>query len=233
VQQLRAQLKRAEQKLDILKSLGHLWPANLVSTYRYIAQRQRHLSVRQFCQVLRVSASSYYAWQRRQAPAPEPAWQVAVRAEFRWHSARYGTRRLRAELQAQGHLVSRPLAHPVGVGGGRPTGPTAALVRAPHYRLQPERAGRPQSLAGPAGAYRPEPNLGGQHHLLAQTGRRLALSGHLARLVLAQSGGLRRTRIHARSPGQRGATSGSGGAPTSRWSDSALRPRQAVFGYQL
>jgi putative transposase len=38
---------------------------------------------------------------------PEPAWQVAVRAEFKWHSARYGTRRLRAELQAQGHVVGR------------------------------------------------------------------------------------------------------------------------------
>lgn len=30
---------------------------------------------------------------------------MAVRAEFKWHSARYGTRRLRAELHAQGHCV--------------------------------------------------------------------------------------------------------------------------------
>jgi putative transposase len=78
-----------------------------VSTYRYIAQRQAHLPVRQLCQTLRVSASAYYAWQRRQAPAPEPAWQVAVRAQFNWHSARYGTRRLRAELHAQGYRVGR------------------------------------------------------------------------------------------------------------------------------
>ena len=63
--------------------------------------------MRPLCQVLRVAPSTYYAWQRRQAPAPEPAWQVAVRAEFKWHCARYGTRRLRAELHAQGYRVGR------------------------------------------------------------------------------------------------------------------------------
>jgi putative transposase len=30
-----------------------------------------------------------------------------VRTEFNWHSVRYGTRRLRAELHAQGNRVSR------------------------------------------------------------------------------------------------------------------------------
>ena len=78
-----------------------------MTTYRYIAQRQAQVPVRQLCQTLRVSASAYYAWQRRQLPAPEPAWQVAVRTEFRWHVSRYGTRRLRAELHAQGYPVGR------------------------------------------------------------------------------------------------------------------------------
>jgi len=78
-----------------------------VSTYRYIAQQQRRVPVRQLCQVLRVSASAYYTWQRQQAPAPAPAWQVVMRAQFNWHSARYGTRRLRAELHAQGYQVGR------------------------------------------------------------------------------------------------------------------------------
>jgi hypothetical protein len=63
--------------------------------------------VRQLCQTLRVSASAYYAWQRRQLPASRSAWQVAIRAEFRWHVARYGTRRLRAELYAKGYPVGR------------------------------------------------------------------------------------------------------------------------------
>ena len=78
-----------------------------MSPYRYIAQRQAQVPVRQLCQTLHVSASAYYAWQRQQLPAPEPAWQVAVRAAFTWHSARYGTRRLRAELYAQGYPVGR------------------------------------------------------------------------------------------------------------------------------
>nr|WP_243900466.1 IS3 family transposase [Hymenobacter defluvii] len=40
-------------------------------------------------------------------PVAEPAWQVAVREAFADHSQRYGTRRLRAEVQAQGHAVGR------------------------------------------------------------------------------------------------------------------------------
>ncbi|WP_375418105.1 IS3 family transposase [uncultured Hymenobacter sp.] len=32
---------------------------------------------------------------------------MTVRNVFKWHSARYGTHRLRAELRAQGHLVGR------------------------------------------------------------------------------------------------------------------------------
>jgi len=42
-----------------------------------------------------------------QRPVAEPAWQVAVRAAFDHHAQRYGTRRLRAEVQAQGHRVGR------------------------------------------------------------------------------------------------------------------------------
>jgi len=58
--------------------------------------------------VLRVAPAAYYAWQRRQqAPPVEPAWQVAVREAFSRHSQRYSTRRLRAEVQAEGHVVGR------------------------------------------------------------------------------------------------------------------------------
>jgi putative transposase len=77
-----------------------------VSTYQHIAQQRAQVPVRQLCQVLRVAPAAYYAWQRRrQLPPVEPAWQVAVREAFGHHSQRYGTRRLRAEVQAQGHLV--------------------------------------------------------------------------------------------------------------------------------
>ena len=79
-----------------------------MSTYCYIAQRASQAPVRQLCQVLRVAPAAYYAWQRRQqAPLVEPAWQVAVREAFSWHSQRYGTRRLRAEVQAEGYVVGR------------------------------------------------------------------------------------------------------------------------------
>lgn len=37
----------------------------------------------------------------------EPAWQVAVRQAFEHHNQRYDTRRVRAKVQAQGHLVGR------------------------------------------------------------------------------------------------------------------------------
>ena len=72
-----------------------------MSTYRYIAQCQVRVPVRQLCRVLHIAPSAYYAWHRQQGqPVPEPAWQVAVRQAFLRHSQRYGTRRLRAEVQA-------------------------------------------------------------------------------------------------------------------------------------
>ena len=99
---LRARLKRAEQELDILeKNLGRLRPADPVSASRHFARRAAHVPVRRLCQVLRVAPTAYYAWLgRRQQPTAQPAWQVAVRDAFAFHSQRYGTRRLRAEVQA-------------------------------------------------------------------------------------------------------------------------------------
>ena len=141
-----------------------------MSTYRYIAQRRDQVPVRQLCQVLRAAPSAYYAWQRRQAPALEPAWQVAVRAQFNWHSARYGTRRLRTELLAQGYRVGRwRIRRALAAAGLRAlTGydPATPLFCAPHHRLRPERTGRPKPIAGPARAHGPQPGLGRRHHLL-------------------------------------------------------------------
>ena len=79
-----------------------------MSLYQHIARRRRQVPVRQLCRVLHVAPSAYYAWQQQvQAPALEPAWQGAVRAAFQRHGRRYGTRRLRAEVQALGHAVGR------------------------------------------------------------------------------------------------------------------------------
>ena len=79
-----------------------------MSAYQHIAQRAAHVPVRPLCQALRVAPAAYYAWHRQQGcPNSEPDWQVAVREAFAYHSQRYGTRRLRAEVRAEGHAVGR------------------------------------------------------------------------------------------------------------------------------
>ena len=58
------------------------------------------------CHLLAVSPTGYYQWQQR--PARSTAvWQEAAQAAFTRHARRYGTRRLRAELRAEGHAVRR------------------------------------------------------------------------------------------------------------------------------
>ncbi len=56
--------------------------------------------------MLDVSRSGYYQWQAAPVP-PAPAWQPAAQQTFTRHAGRYGTRRLRAELRAEGHRVGR------------------------------------------------------------------------------------------------------------------------------
>ncbi|RSK38453.1 transposase [Hymenobacter perfusus] len=118
-----------------------------------------------------------------------------MRHAFARHSQRYGTRRLRAEVQAEGHCMGRwRIRRVLKVHGQRPA---AALVRAPHHRFGPGRAGRPQPFVGPTGPHRPQPfvgptgphrpqpGLGGRHHVLAPPRRRLALPSRVARPLLA------------------------------------------------
>ena len=79
--------------------------------FAFIALHAACWPVQQQCQVLRVSASGYYAWRKRQpAAAAEPtplAWQVAAQRVFTTHAGRYGQRRLRAQLRREGHAVGR------------------------------------------------------------------------------------------------------------------------------
>ena len=78
-------------------------------SYPFIDQQRVRYPVGLLCQVLRVTASRYYAWRKQVAAASAPpapaAWELALEQTFTHHKKRYGTRRLRVELQAQGHRV--------------------------------------------------------------------------------------------------------------------------------
>ena len=74
--------------------------------YAFIAACTEPWPVQLLCQVLGVSPAGYYQWRHQRAAAPAP-WQAAAQEAFTRHARRYGTRRLRAELRAEGHAVGR------------------------------------------------------------------------------------------------------------------------------
>ena len=77
-----------------------------MSRYQFIEQVAVTEPVQVLCRVLEVSAAGYYQWRSR-AARPLPSWEPAAKAAFSRHAQRYGTRRLRAELRAEGHAVGR------------------------------------------------------------------------------------------------------------------------------
>jgi len=77
-----------------------------MSRYQFIEQVATTEPVQVLCRVLAVSVAGYYQWRSR-AARPTPAWEPAASAAFSRHAQRYGTRRLRAELRAEGHAVGR------------------------------------------------------------------------------------------------------------------------------
>ncbi|WP_375433857.1 IS3 family transposase [uncultured Hymenobacter sp.] len=77
-----------------------------MSRYHFIEQVAAAEPVQVLCRVLEVSVAGYYQWRSR-AARPLPSWEPAATAAFSRHAQRYGTRRLRAELRAEGHAVGR------------------------------------------------------------------------------------------------------------------------------
>ena len=77
-----------------------------MSRYTFIHACVEPWPVRVLCRLLAVSSAGYYQWRGRSAP-PVAAWQPAAQAAFTRHARRYGTRRLRAELRAEGYAVGR------------------------------------------------------------------------------------------------------------------------------
>lgn len=85
-----------------------------MSTYRFIAAQTTAYPVYRLCHVLAAATSSYYAWQKSQtvlaadaATAKSETWEQALTRIFAAHKGRYGARRLRADLQAEGYAVGR------------------------------------------------------------------------------------------------------------------------------
>ena len=77
-----------------------------MSRYQFIDQLAITEPIQVLCRVLQVSPAGYYQWVRRPGKSAT-AWQAAAAAAFHRHAHRYGTRRLRAELRAEGHTVGR------------------------------------------------------------------------------------------------------------------------------
>jgi transposase InsO family protein len=77
-----------------------------MSRYQFIEQAAAAEPVQVLCRVLAVSVAGYYQWRSRPA-RPIPVWEPAATAAFSRHAQRYGSRRLCAELRAEGHVVGR------------------------------------------------------------------------------------------------------------------------------
>lgn len=82
-----------------------------MSCWQFIDQERGSYPMELLCRTLDVLAARYYAWRKQQRPvSAQPAaadWEAALQDAFGQHKRCYGTRRLRVELQAQGHRVGR------------------------------------------------------------------------------------------------------------------------------
>ena len=90
------------------------------------------MSLTHLCQILDVSRSGFYAWQRRPASTHarrDQQLRVLIRASHEASRGTYGSPRLHRDLQAQGHRVSRKPRDPAETGGG-PDGACAEAVQA-------------------------------------------------------------------------------------------------------
>jgi len=77
-----------------------------MSRYRFIGAGRGHDPERRLCQVLSMSASGSYTWQKgpqRAVGQKTPTWETALVKVFGHHKRRYGTRRLQVALRRKGY----------------------------------------------------------------------------------------------------------------------------------
>jgi hypothetical protein len=92
--------------INYKKSLEHFLPPDVKPRCSFIQQAAAEFPVRRLCEALHLSPVSYYRSLSRSEPT-ETSLTQAVREVFWRHSRRYGSRRMQAELQAEGHPIGR------------------------------------------------------------------------------------------------------------------------------
>lgn len=149
-----------------------------MSKYAVITAQPASWPVRELRRVLGVSRSGYYQWQRAEA-CPAPSWQTAAQHVFTCHARRYGTHRLRAEPQAEGH----PVGHYALRTWLRASGQRALSTRPQRPRItqaDPDVVVAAENLLlGQPTPARPN-QVWGRYYLPAAAGRALVLRGHVA-----------------------------------------------------
>ncbi len=90
------------------KSLEHFLPAELAARYEFVKQESANYEVKDLCEAVGVDRSSYYRSRRRGEQQEKEVPDAAAVAKVFWrHSRRYGSRRIEAELKAEGVALGR------------------------------------------------------------------------------------------------------------------------------
>lgn len=90
------------------KSLKHFLPTELAARYQFVEQASASYEVKVLCEVVGVERSCYYRFlQRGEQKEVEGPAAASVAQVFWRHARRYGSRRIEAELKAEGIMMGR------------------------------------------------------------------------------------------------------------------------------
>ncbi|MCA1626395.1 MAG: IS3 family transposase [Acidobacteria bacterium] len=89
------------------KGYQHFQPGELTKVYSFIKEQSARFAVSEMCDTLGAGRSSYYAWASGHTYQLGQGLTAQVKAVFWRHSRRYGSRRVKEELVAEGVTVGR------------------------------------------------------------------------------------------------------------------------------
>ncbi|MGH9958291.1 MAG: IS3 family transposase [Pyrinomonadaceae bacterium] len=89
------------------KSFEHFQPSDIRLIFDFIESEAQMFPVKTLCRVLRVSKSAYYACLKKDCEQHSCDEARAVREVFHRHRRRYGSRRIREEMKAEGNSTGR------------------------------------------------------------------------------------------------------------------------------